>query len=177
MKEEFSPTSTSSMSCRLSWAKSNADSWKSLEDDKLPGCPSGVPSSATFCSLLCPNITLKTASSEEAWSRALVDAGKRLDTLLELGTWQDPVSLVDLATAGSLDGVCCPGTLSVSTVPDELPARSVETARLSQAVRTSVSRALVFGALLDTWYSESSSSSEEDEAVKDVIFNYLITGN
>ena len=38
----------------------------------------------------------------------------------------------------------------MSTVADELPARRVETARLSQAVRTSVSRALVFGALLDT---------------------------
>ena len=88
------------------------------------------------------------------------------------------MSVVDLATARSLDGVCCPGTLSVSTVPDEFPARRVETARLSQAVRTSVSRALVFGALLDTWYSESlSSSSEEEEAVRDVILNYLIIGN
>ena len=77
------------------------------------------------------------------------------------------MSPVDLATPGSLDGVCCPGTLSGSTAPDELPARRVETARLSQAVCTNVSKALVFGALLDAWYSESlSSSSEVDEAVE-----------
>jgi len=48
---------------------------------------------------------------------------------------------------------------------DEFSARSVDTARLSQAVRTNVSNALVFGAL-EVCSDSVSSSSEVDEPLK-----------
>ena len=151
-------TSTSPISESLLWVKSKLGSGRSLD------CEVSCSSSTALALLLgsrCPKMTLNTASSAaEVSPRALVDGAYRFELALEL-----------LATILSLEawptGVSCEGWwqgASNRLFDEEFPARSVDTARLSQAVRTNVSSALVFGAL-DDCRTDSLSSSDTDEAL------------
>lgn len=154
-------TSPSPISDRLLWVNSRVDSCNSLDGEVLWGLSSVVL--LLFWSLLCPKMTLNTGSSAgEVWFRALVDAVYRFEQPLELLA---SIPKLGLWAVGISFDVCWPGASSM-LLEDEFSARSVDTARLSQAVRTNVSNALVFGAL-EVWCSDSvSSSSEVDEPLK-----------
>ena len=83
--------------------------------------------------------------------------------MLELAS-PDPDSPPACNAGLSLE-VCWPVAFSGLIEADEVSARSVDTAKLSQAVRTNVSSALVFG-VLEFCDSVSLSPSEMGEAKK-----------